>query len=350
MANKKSEDNHLYLQLKLNLCEQIFKGVYEDGSLLPPERELAQNFGVSRVTVRKTLEMIESEGFISRVQGSGTRVSLRISSYPGTMDIVALVAPAQNSFFAAFVEYFEATAEAHNSLVLFKQAHAFGTERICEYLFQLYQKNIRDVVLWLPDEMIAERYLQRLRGIGMNIVLFDATKATRFADCVSVDNFHAIQSLYRFAITNNYNEVMFVGWDNQVLSSVRERERAFCKMTDGVQQVRRIAWYEKKISVDKDLSVIVTELATQNKMPDCFLCGDGEIGITLKKILNGSNLPCPVICVDDLPGAAELQLTVYAQPLKNLAERVYECLRRQNRDSGDWKASNYYLQGELVIR
>jgi DNA-binding LacI/PurR family transcriptional regulator len=349
MVSKKLDDNHLYLQLRLKLCEQILKGVYGDGTLLPPERELAQQFGVSRVTVRKTLEMIANEGFITRVQGSGTRVSLRTSSYPGTMDIVALVAPAQNSFFASFVEYFEAIAEANDSLVLFKQAHAFGTDKISEYLFRLYQKNIRDVMLWLPDEMIAEHYLQRLRGLGMNLVLFDAIRTTVYADCVSVDNFHAIQSLYNFVITKNCRDVMFIGWDNPALSSAGEREKAFCDVAGGAQRLLRIVWREKA-ALGEALAALVAKLTVQAKMPECFLCGDGEIGITLKKVLNGRALPVLVVCVDDLPEAHELQLTVYAQPLKKLARQAYECLRRQNRGASAWKASNYYLPGQLIVR
>jgi DNA-binding LacI/PurR family transcriptional regulator len=348
MAKQKSETSHLYLQLKLKLCEQIFNGQYEDGALLPPERELALNFGVSRVTIRKTLEMIESEGFIARVQGSGTRVSLRTASYPGTMDIVALVAPAQNSFFASFVEYFEATAEAHDSLVLFKQAHTFGTAKIGEYLFRLYQKNIRDVILWLPDQMIAEQYLRRLRGIGMNLVLFDATQTTTSADCVSVDNFHAVESLYDYVIGQNYQNVMFVGWDNPELSSVREREEAFRVVTGSAQRVQRINWLEKA-TVDQCLFRLVSELTVQKQMPECFLCGDGELGVALKKVLNENAAQCRVACVDDLPEARELQLVVYAQPLKKLAEQVYQCLRNQNQRSSDWHARNYYLKGELLI-
>jgi DNA-binding LacI/PurR family transcriptional regulator len=344
-----AEDNHLYLQLRMKLCQQIYQGVYEDGALLPPERELAQSFGVSRVTVRKTLEMIEHEGFITRVQGSGTRVSLRTTSYPGTMDLVALIAPAQNNFFAAFVEYFEAFAEANDSLTLFKQAHASGTEQIGEYLLKLFRKNIRDVVLWLPDGLIAESYLRRLRGMGMNIVRFDATGATAFADNVSVDNYHAIQSLYDFVTTQNYRDVIFVGWDNPELSSAREREKAFIDITAGAQRLQRIDW-RNKAALAETLSLTVAELTARDKMPECFLCGDGEIGIALQKILTGRAFPGRVVCVDDLSGAAELQLTVYAQPLKKLAERVYECLRRQNRKPSEWKALNYHVRGELIVR
>lgn len=44
-------------------------------SLLPSERELAQRFGISRVTVRLALGLLERGGLISRQRGRGTIVS-----------------------------------------------------------------------------------------------------------------------------------------------------------------------------------------------------------------------------------------------------------------------------------
>lgn len=44
-------------------------------SLLPTEVQLAKRFGVSRVTIRRAMEMLESSGLISRMRGRGTIVS-----------------------------------------------------------------------------------------------------------------------------------------------------------------------------------------------------------------------------------------------------------------------------------
>jgi len=44
-------------------------------SLLPTEDQMAKRFGVSRITVRAALEMLENSGLISRLRGRGTIVS-----------------------------------------------------------------------------------------------------------------------------------------------------------------------------------------------------------------------------------------------------------------------------------
>ena len=56
------------------LTEGIEGGYYQVGGLLPAERKLAQQFGVSRVVVREVAKKLEQRGLISIRQGVGVRV------------------------------------------------------------------------------------------------------------------------------------------------------------------------------------------------------------------------------------------------------------------------------------
>lgn len=68
----------LYLQLEGSLRDAIAGGNWKAGEALPPERELAEKYGVSRITLRKALERLEAAGLLMRRQGSGTYVSPRV--------------------------------------------------------------------------------------------------------------------------------------------------------------------------------------------------------------------------------------------------------------------------------
>lgn len=68
----------LYQQLQRALRQAIETRVLGPEDALPPERELAEDFSVSRITVRKAIEGLVGEGLLVRRQGSGTFVLARV--------------------------------------------------------------------------------------------------------------------------------------------------------------------------------------------------------------------------------------------------------------------------------
>lgn len=64
-----------YRQVYEALRSQIRGEIYLPDSLLPPEPQLEKQFGVSRTTVRKAIEMLRSDGLVSVRQGKGTTVA-----------------------------------------------------------------------------------------------------------------------------------------------------------------------------------------------------------------------------------------------------------------------------------
>lgn len=61
---------HLYETLR----QQLLKGVYEVGRLLPSEKELQLTYSLTQPTVRQALSMLADEGYIKKYQGKGSVV------------------------------------------------------------------------------------------------------------------------------------------------------------------------------------------------------------------------------------------------------------------------------------
>ena len=74
-----SQDRKQYQEIGHDLREQIKQGHFAVGSRLPPERNMAETYGVSRTIVREALLMLELEGTVDIRQGSGVYV-IRIPS------------------------------------------------------------------------------------------------------------------------------------------------------------------------------------------------------------------------------------------------------------------------------
>jgi GntR family transcriptional regulator len=65
----------LYQQLFELIHDRIATGEWKPGDIIPPESELVERYSVSRITVRKVLDMLAREGLIVRERGRGTFVA-----------------------------------------------------------------------------------------------------------------------------------------------------------------------------------------------------------------------------------------------------------------------------------
>jgi GntR family transcriptional regulator len=88
------EEVPLYYQLGTVLREMILSGRYARGQKIPTEAELVEEYGLSRITVRQSLGILEEEGLISRKVGRGTYVADELPARPdpelrGTLDNLA---------------------------------------------------------------------------------------------------------------------------------------------------------------------------------------------------------------------------------------------------------------------
>jgi len=96
--------SRLYEQIVEQLEDSILKGVLKPGDQLPPERDLAQRFGVSRTAVREAVKALREKGLVEAYTGRGTFVTngtsqairqslnliVKISQQEGTLHLAEL--------------------------------------------------------------------------------------------------------------------------------------------------------------------------------------------------------------------------------------------------------------------
>ena len=87
--------NYKYLQLAELLRNKILEGDYRPGERIPTEPELSNLFSSSRHAVRKAVSVLEEEGYLNRIQGSGTYVTENFRRPPlegsGHSNIIGLI-------------------------------------------------------------------------------------------------------------------------------------------------------------------------------------------------------------------------------------------------------------------
>lgn len=65
----------LYQQVKDDIRAAIESGKYKTNEKIPPEPDLSAEYSVSRITVRRAVEELCTEGYLVKMQGRGTFVS-----------------------------------------------------------------------------------------------------------------------------------------------------------------------------------------------------------------------------------------------------------------------------------
>jgi GntR family transcriptional regulator len=74
MINKNSPVP-IYHQLEEYIKQQIESGILQEEAVIPSEREYAERFQISRMTVRQAINNLVSEGYLKRQKGRGTFVN-----------------------------------------------------------------------------------------------------------------------------------------------------------------------------------------------------------------------------------------------------------------------------------
>ncbi|HYM70661.1 MAG TPA: GntR family transcriptional regulator [bacterium] len=175
----------LYYQLESVLRDEIVAGRYAAGTLLPTEENLTRRFGVSRITVRRAMERLVSEGLIYRVPGRGTFVGaarpreFRIERNPADLmgfdeDIRRLGIRPETRVLRR--EWVQAPAEVVESLGIPKTAEMLR-------LYRLGTAGGRP--LWIEDRYVVRTLAGRLRPSDLAVPSLLATLAR--AEGLTVD-------------------------------------------------------------------------------------------------------------------------------------------------------------------
>ena len=83
MVFKPISPKKISAQIAEQIRSSILSGEFTPGDKLPPERELAEMFGVSRPSVREALNMLAASGLVMSYQGGGTVVMSLVETTAG---------------------------------------------------------------------------------------------------------------------------------------------------------------------------------------------------------------------------------------------------------------------------
>ncbi|MEF8725846.1 MAG: FadR/GntR family transcriptional regulator [Candidatus Bipolaricaulota bacterium] len=87
--DKVEQEKKTYIKVSEQIIGKILEGNYKIGDKLPPERELTEQMGVSRNSIREALGTLQALNIVSSHPGSGTY----IESLPDSKELEGLILP-----------------------------------------------------------------------------------------------------------------------------------------------------------------------------------------------------------------------------------------------------------------
>lgn len=201
----------LTYQLAESLRRSIRLGEYAPGDPIPSERQLTEAMSLSRVTVRRAIEVLVREGVLYRVPGAGTFVGLSRSA-PAMQATLGLIVPTlANPFFGELSDAIEAAARERGFQLLVGRSE-FNPSDEAAYLDRYADNPSVKGVLVVPTtgELPTAAY-RRLAERQMPFVFVARATDALEADVVATDHVRGAREVVRHLLEQGHWRIAFVG-------------------------------------------------------------------------------------------------------------------------------------------
>jgi len=203
----------LYTDIYDNIKNAIIKGTYTPGEKLPSENDFCKDYGVSRGTVRKALEMLAEEGLVNSLHGKGVFVlenDFINFSFGGLVSFKEASEGSKQKFITTVPKFeqviIDEALNKKSNLALGKEAYKLYRVRSLEDERIIFDINyfLVDVVQGLTKE-IGEKSIYEYIEEGLNIKIGFASKIIQVETATSRDKLNLDMKSYNFVVVvKNY--------------------------------------------------------------------------------------------------------------------------------------------------
>ncbi|MGL1890910.1 MAG: GntR family transcriptional regulator [Spirochaetaceae bacterium] len=359
----------LYEKIVNKIKESIVMGELHPNDKLPTEVDLAKEFNVSRITSKRALEELRLEGFIYRVQGSGSFVAeikdknrdVKTSEANDDIKRIAIIIPFDQSM-GGIINVIKNASEVfhHHNYYLTIHSVQNDTEAERKLLAQLYQDGTKGIIYYPITDLRNFEIINKLFLNNYPIVAIDKYFDGIPISSVVSDNMNSCYNATEYLIKQGHKNIGFIS-DASIESahSVRQRYFGYCRalknagiiinesfvetgFRDEIKQYGYSDCYNKKMK--KLMDQKITALVCIN---------DYVASLSMREALNlGYKVPedLSIIGHDDIELASHLHvpLTTVAQDFCTMGRVAAELVIERIKDIGEPR--QVILPTKLVIR
>jgi DNA-binding LacI/PurR family transcriptional regulator len=331
----------------------IHSGKLPRGVLLPPERTLAEELGVSRPTVRRAIEPLVQEGLLESQPGRGTLVPENPAAEGERRDwkLLALLLPdIANRFFSEVAESIEyAALQRGYQILLCNSRHQTNLEEF--HIRQIVTHRVKGVILAHDPNQEVSGSLGLLRSARIPTVLLFSTAREAECDSVVLDDRAGVEQALRYLFSLGHKRIAFC----RPLPGPQPhpRETHFLEFMNGDRTSYLLDVLDKS---DDEIRARLGDLLSREDAPTACLAGNDNVALMLTKNLANLNIAVPdafsVVGFDNLRFVRHLPvpLTTIDQPKQEMGRRAAELLFERIDAGSEMPYRQEVFTPHLVIR
>lgn len=313
----------LYQQIITSLLNEIDTGRLQPGDQVPSEKELTDQYQVSRITAKKALDQLAEEGVIVRIRGKGSYVN--VSDALANEDVtgregkelrrgdrlIGAIFPSYTDGYGLLLQYAveKTIAELGGSLVIKRSNHSVEEEEAA--IDALLDLQVDGIIVFPAD---SREYNQRLLKMILDefpVVVVDRNLKGIQACTVHTDNKTAAYKLAAHLLETGHKHIAFISPDPNRTSTLEDRLAGFQQafLASGTRLCSDYlitdipSGYSCKSSDTHSGEYrLMKKLLEEHPQITAYVCAEYEIAIILYKLLESMGLrvpeDCSIVCFD----------------------------------------------------
>ncbi|WP_026263508.1 GntR family transcriptional regulator [Paenibacillus sanguinis] len=245
MSNQ-STSKPMYEQIFDALREDITSLKYKPGDRIPSEKELCEQFNVSRITSKKALELLTAEGYIIRKPGKGSFVSESMSVREGVdpsnaalslttnqrikrqkkMLIGLVITNFDDSYGTELVYGMEEASREHDSYLIIRRSFGIAA-REEEAISQLLAIGVDGLIIFPAQGEYFSAEILKLVISKFPFVLVDRYLKGISASSISSDNLQAAKEATNYLFELGHTQISFLTQPSINTTAIEERIEGF---------------------------------------------------------------------------------------------------------------------------
>jgi GntR family transcriptional regulator of arabinose operon len=366
-----TDSRPIYERIFETLREEIIQRKYNVGDRVPSEKELADEYNVSRITSKKALEMLAEERLIVRKPGRGSFVMEGggiQSEGPSTGErtkhtlIGLVITDFGNTFGTEMIYGMERASAEHDSFLVLRRS--FGVPENEEKAIQSFLELGVDGIIVFPAQ--GEFYNDELLKLVIQqfpLVLVDRHLKGVAAASISTDNITAARTGADYLLDLGHKQICLLTPPPMDTTAIEDRIEGFVRAhAERGVMVDRSLWLDEITStlpnsfhspnIDKDIDMIKEHLRSNPQITALFAM-EYNIALLAKAAVEQMGLQIPedisIICFDSPPTTlgSGYRFTHLIQAEDEIGKLAVENVLKLKR--GEKVANKISLDAKLII-